>query len=83
VGDFQRGDLVAYQSHGGAVSEVGTVMSINQRYVFVRFGADEHSKACAPHMLTRALVVPAPEVECCASGRCEVCSPGFDWGRDG
>jgi len=23
------------------------------------------------------------EVECCASGRCEVCSPGFDWGRDG
>lgn len=21
--------------------------------------------------------------ECCASGRCEVCSPGFDWGRDG
>lgn len=26
---------------------------------------------------------PSPKVECCASGRCEVCSPGFDWGRDG
>jgi hypothetical protein len=25
----------------------------------------------------------AEPVECCASGRCEVCSPGFDWGRDG
>ena len=26
----------------------------------------------------------APEpVECCASGRCEVCTPGYDWGRDG
>lgn len=21
--------------------------------------------------------------ECCASGRCEVCTPGFEWGRDG
>ena len=26
---------------------------------------------------------PLPPAECCASGRCEVCSPGFDWGRDG
>lgn len=26
---------------------------------------------------------PAGEVECCASGRCEVCTPGYDWGRDG
>ena len=23
-----------------------------------------------------------PKVECCASGRCEVCAPDFDWGRD-
>lgn len=30
-----------------------------------------------------APIGPPPEpVECCASGRCEVCSPGFDWGRD-
>jgi len=28
-------------------------------------------------------VCMALDVECCASGRCEVCSPGFDWGRDG
>ena len=21
--------------------------------------------------------------ECCASGRCEVCTPGFEWGWDG
>lgn len=27
--------------------------------------------------------MPPEPVECCASGRCEVCSPGFDWGRDG
>lgn len=27
--------------------------------------------------------LPPEPVECCASGRCEVCSPGFDWGRDG
>lgn len=25
---------------------------------------------------------PQPN-ECCASGRCEVCTPGFVWGRDG
>jgi hypothetical protein len=26
----------------------------------------------------------SPEhVECCASGRCEVCTPGYVWGRDG
>ena len=26
---------------------------------------------------------PADEPECCASGRCEVCTPGFVWGRNG
>ena len=27
-----------------------------------------------------ALAPPPPElVECCASGRCEVCSPGYQW----
>lgn len=29
----------------------------------------------------RSLTPPEP-VECCASGRCEVCTPGFEWGRD-
>lgn len=24
-----------------------------------------------------------PPAECCASGRCEVCTPSFVWGRDG
>ncbi len=34
--------------------------------------------------LRAALTGTPPEpAECCASGRCEVCSPGFDWGRDG
>ena len=32
----------------------------------------------------RDQVVPTPkepdEDECCASGRCEVCTPGYDWG---
>lgn len=27
--------------------------------------------------------LPVSQPECCASGRCEVCTPGFDWGRDG
>jgi hypothetical protein len=30
--------------------------------------------------------VPPPfgnDFECCASGRCEVCTPGYDWSRDG
>jgi len=26
---------------------------------------------------------PLEDAECCASGRCEVCSPGYVWGRDG
>jgi len=25
---------------------------------------------------------PPGDFECCASGRCEVCSPGYIWGRD-
>jgi hypothetical protein len=33
--------------------------------------------------LRAALTGQPATVECCASGRCEVCSPGFDWGRDG
>lgn len=34
--------------------------------------------------LREALTGTSPEpAECCGSGRCEVCSPGFDWGRDG
>ena len=31
----------------------------------------------------RKVIQPPDPIECCASGRCEVCSPGFDWGRDG
>jgi hypothetical protein len=27
-------------------------------------------------------IPPDRGVECCASGRCEVCCPGFVWGRD-
>ena len=26
---------------------------------------------------------PGDPGECCASGRCEVCCPGYVWGRDG
>lgn len=48
-----------------------------------------NSEAPSIDDLRAALMSPSPKpffpdpVECCASGRCEVCSPGFDWGRDG
>ena len=32
---------------------------------------------------TPPLRPPPGDFECCASGRCEVCSPGYVWGRDG
>ena len=31
--------------------EQGIVTSVTEQYVFVRFGADVHSKACNPHDL--------------------------------
>lgn len=36
-----------------------------------------------PRRLGDPPTVPVQPTECCASGRCEVCSPGLDWGRDG
>ena len=33
--------------------------------------------------LLGALVDAEGDFECCASGRCEVCTPGYVWGRDG
>jgi hypothetical protein len=33
--------------------------------------------------LNEATNVPDAPAECCASGRCEVCCPGYVWGRDG
>jgi hypothetical protein len=53
---FTRGDLVEYRPGGGCRAERGFVTSANDRYVFVRFGADEHSKAVDPRDLTRVRV---------------------------
>jgi hypothetical protein len=49
----------------------------------------DHGAVQSIEELRAALMSPSPKPffpdspECCASGRCEVCSPGFDWGRDG
>lgn len=41
------GRKVLYRTSHGDIEE-GVVTSFNSAYVFVRFGADVHSKACAP-----------------------------------
>ncbi len=51
---FLEGDLVEYRPAGGCRAERGFVTSTNDRFVFVRFGAEQQSKACDPRDLTRA-----------------------------
>jgi exoribonuclease R len=45
------GDAVTYQAHHGAQVEQGVVTSVNDSYVFVRFGANPTSAACRPDHL--------------------------------
>lgn len=45
------GRRVIFTYHHGTTEE-GIATSANDRYVFVRFGADTTSKACDPTMLT-------------------------------
>jgi hypothetical protein len=48
------GDTVVYRNHGCA--EVGEITSVNDRYVFVRYGDDASSKATDPSALTLGAV---------------------------
>lgn len=44
IGDAQAGSRVVYTP----TKEDGVVTSINDKYVFVRYGGDTHSKATSP-----------------------------------
>ena len=44
------GDTVLYRN-GYAADEQGYITSVNDRYVFVRFGAGAHGVACHPDSL--------------------------------
>lgn len=48
------GHKVIYQPAGQnlAAREVGVITSVTAHYVFVRYGADQHSKATPPEYLT-------------------------------
>ncbi len=48
----QIGRKVIYKSAPFAPIEVGVITSVNETYVFVRYGSDQHSKATYPDMLT-------------------------------
>lgn len=52
MSDFELGQFVIYTPHDGGEPERGEVTAINPRYVFVRFWADDHSKACSRDMLS-------------------------------
>lgn len=50
------GQAVVYRGAGWhpdswAPAEQGIITSVNDRYVFVRYGSDHHSKATAPEQL--------------------------------
>lgn len=42
------GRKVVYRHYKGAAPEEGVITSFNHNYVFVRYGADAHSKATDP-----------------------------------
>lgn len=44
------GNAVIYKPFDGRV-EQGVITSVNDHYVFVRYGADGHSKATPPRLL--------------------------------
>lgn len=48
----QVGDRVIYLPYAGA-EESGVITKINERYVFVQFDGDNHSKACTSDRLNR------------------------------
>ena len=53
--DFAVGDGVVYApAHG--VREDGVVTGVDDRYVFVRYAGDEHSKATRPELLEPSVV---------------------------
>lgn len=45
----RTGDAVTYRAPG--VTDYGVITSVNNRFVFVRYGADKHSKATSPTAL--------------------------------
>jgi hypothetical protein len=45
------GEEVIYRAHG-AIAEDGTISSVGERFVFVRYAGDRHSKATDPAALT-------------------------------
>jgi hypothetical protein len=55
------GNGVLYRPRGGGIdsTEEGTITSVNESYVFVRFGSSRTSAACDPDDLT---LLAAPDV---------------------
>lgn len=56
------GNAVVYRPFGESV-EQGVITSVNEHYVFVRYGADNHSKATPAGMLSTLLGPVAEEAE--------------------
>jgi hypothetical protein len=57
------GDGVVYRAldETGWKREDGVITSVNDRYVFARYGSDQHSKATDPAALTLLAAVPVHE----------------------
>jgi hypothetical protein len=51
--DFQIGEPVDYSPADGVPPERGVVTSVNDRYVFVRYGRDVTPKATSPENLEK------------------------------
>ncbi len=47
------GNAVVYRPYPDAAPQQGIVTSVNDYFVFVRYGSDTHSKATPPGMLER------------------------------
>jgi hypothetical protein len=59
------GDAVTYHPYAPELdpAEEGVITSVNDRYVFVRYGAGEGSKATSPGLLTLLTAATAGEKE--------------------
>lgn len=46
------GQLVVYRPHPGGRAEQGVITSVNDHYVFVRYGSNQGSQATSPEDLS-------------------------------
>lgn len=73
IASMKRDGLTSHNTATGALKDVNEV-------IFANGGPDDTR---VDDKEQRRIERASGDFECCASGRCEVCTPGYVWGRDG